>query len=373
MSVAIKSKSECCGCNACAEICPRRCIEMAADSAGFLYPKVNHKECIECGACERVCPLQPSNDCSYPIKCYAARRLRPEKQSGSSSGGAAAAICEKIIAEGGVAYGCMGDGARVCHTRIDNAADLPKLQGSKYAQSDARGMYAQAKQDLIAGKKVVFIGTPCQTYGLKRFLRKSGDNLLLVDIICHGVPSRQMLSEHISHIANGKEIDKVSFRDGNNFILRLYSKGKEVWSANVWEERDKDIYYKGFIEGLIYRPSCYSCKFARPERYSDITIGDFWGLKDPDLFEGNAKLGTSVILPATEKGVRFAMTLHNEMMMAERDAEEAVEGNTQLNHPVKRHKAGKIFFMLYKLLPFDTALSLAYRCGSIASRIKRKF
>lgn len=372
MSVSGKNKSQCCGCDACAEACPRHCIEMKPDALGFLYPKVDHDRCIECGVCEKVCPVEASQAlCQYPKKCYAARWNNASKLRFSTSGGAATAICELIIRDGGVAYGCSAEGLVVRHIRVDNIADLSLLQGSKYVQSEIQNIYPRVKADLVSGRKVVFIGTPCQAHGLKKYLRKDYDGLLLVDIICHGVPSQKMLADHARHVGRGQMIDRISFRSGNDYVLRLSSGANELWRVDYWKEPERDMYYKGFMMGLIYRPSCYECRFARPERYSDITIGDFWGLKDKSLFSADGSLGTSAVLAVTEKGERFVSSLGQEMTMYERDVAEAVGGNTQLRHPMRRQKASRIFCMLYPVIKFDAALGLALRCGDLASCAKK--
>lgn len=360
MSISKKDKSECCGCNACAEICPKHCIEMKLDKYGFLYPSVDESVCIECGACERVCPFPAAEtDLKRPINAYAAWVKDDDDHRRSASGGAAYAISRNILEAGGVVYGCAAEGIDVRHIRVDSLNDLPLLQGSKYVQSDVRGLFSKVRKDLKDGRKVVFIGTPCQVAGLRKFIRVLPDNLLLVDLICHGTPSQQMLREHIAHVVPGKKIDKMTFRKGNDFKFILSENGSVVWTADLWNEPMKDMYYRGFIQGVTYRKSCNICSFGRAERVSDITIGDFWGLKAKDLFPNPENMGTSVVMPITEKGARMVESIRKTMSMVERPLQEAIDGNDQLRHPVPLRRSAKLFFKLYPLIPFDYAVWLS--------------
>lgn len=341
------------------------------DSAGFFYPAINSSLCIDCGACERVCPfITDEKSFKYPRHAYAARIKSVSEQYGSSSGGAAYAIGKLILQDGGVVYGCTAENLDIKHIRVDSIENLPSLRGSKYVQSNVNGLFAHVRSDLKSGRQVVFLGTPCQVYGLRKFLMKDYDNLLCVDIICHGTPSQKMLHDHVKHIAGGTKVDSISFRKGNTFSLCISSKGTVIWDADVWAEPMKDMYYRAFIDGISYRPSCNVCPFGRTERISDITIGDFWGLKD-NIFNSNENLGTSLILPNTIKGEIFTHALADEMTLVERDIQEAVDGNTQLRHPVLLTCAGRIFNSLYPTVQFDMAVRLAVSDRITIAAIKK--
>lgn len=343
------------------------------DSAGFYYPAVDSSRCIECGACERVCPfITDEKSFNFPRHAYAARVKSISEQYGSSSGGAAYAIGKLILQDGGVVYGCTAEKLDIKHIRVDSIDDLSSLRGSKYVQSNVNGLYKQVRCDLRSRLRVAFFGTPCQVYGLRKFLMKDYENLLCIDLICHGTPSQKMLHDHIKHIAGGARIDSISFRKGNTFSLCISSKGAVIWNADVWAEPMKDMYYKAFIEGISYRPSCNVCPFGRTERISDITIGDFWGLKD-NIFNSNENLGTSLILPNTAKGETFMHALADEMTLVERVIQEAVDGNTQLRHPVLLTRAGKIFNRLYPTVQFDMAVRLAVSDRIAIAAIKKIF
>lgn len=365
MSVAGKKKQDCCGCNACAEICPKQCIEMRPDRKGFLYPKVDAKACIECGLCEHVCPF-PAEESMLrrPDKAIAAWSKDPSVQQLSSSGGAAYLLSRRTIEQGGVVYGCSADGLTVRHVRINSLADLPRLQGSKYVQSDTRGIFAQVRADLDAGLTVLFIGTPCQTAGQRRFIRRNAERLYLVDLICHGVPSQKMLRDHLRPIIKGHHVERMIFRSPGSLALRLFENCREFYCG----DENADIYYSAFEAGKTFRPSCYRCGYASAKRASDITVGDFWGFKDRETLPERARNGLSVILPNTEKGDELLNSIALELNLMERTVDEAVNGNTQLRHPLQLSRGTRIFQALYPLLNFDTAV----RLSELPSKIRQK-
>lgn len=275
--IKIIDKRRCCGCNACAEICPKHCIEMREDRKGFFYPFVNSDLCIECGLCVKVCPfIKENNKYSWPITAYAAWNTEREAYLKSSSGGVAFVLSKFILENDGVVYGCSSNGLDISHIRVDNIHDIYKLQGSKYVQSNVHGIFAKVKQDIKKNYKVLFIGTPCQVAGLKNYIMKVPENLFLIDIICHGVPSQKMLKEHVHHILGERHIERISFRNGTDYVLKIYSDEGLSYEAKYW----KDLYYKAFIDGITYPSNCYHCPFACEKRVGDITIGDFWGLKN---------------------------------------------------------------------------------------------
>lgn len=358
MFVSNKDKAACCGCNSCAEVCPKHCIQMVEDAQGFIYPQVDSSVCVECGMCEKVCPLEVANlSLRKPLKAYAAWNKNRQEHLLSSSGGAAYIFSSYIIEKGGVVYGCTSDGIDVRHIRVENHSELFKLQGSKYVQSDVRGLFKKVKNDLKNGKTVLFIGTPCQVAGLKNYIGHHNEHLYWVDLICHGVPSKQMLHEHIKHVAKGKKIQHISFRKGTDYRFSITA-NKFSYEVSLWETPYKDLYLKGFFEGMINRPSCYQCPFACSTRVSDITIGDFWGLKHAECLPEEVKDGVSLLLPMTNKGINLIQKVENNLYIYERSVEEAVNGNTQLRHPVIQGRRARLFHFLYSLFSFDVAMNI---------------
>ena len=189
---------KCYGCQGCRNICPKDAISMQEDEYGYKYPLVDYDKCIKCGLCLKVCPELNSYTLNSPQKVLAVVAKDKEIVKTTASGGFATLLSEKIIDEGGVVYGCSETNFEtIGHIRVDNQKDLCKLKNSKYVHSDIRLTYREAKKDLDIGRKVLFTGTPCQISGLLGFLRKQYDNLITMDLVCHGVPPMKMLKEQV--------------------------------------------------------------------------------------------------------------------------------------------------------------------------------
>ena len=198
--VNIKEKKECCGCNACVQICPKQCITMFPDIEGFLYPQVDFNICIDCGLCIKVCPVINQDEPRLPLAVYAAKNKNEEIRLKSSSGGIFTLLAEKIIKEGGVVFGARFDeNWEVIHAYTETIEGLEYFRGSKYVQSVIGDNLKKAKQFLEEGRKVLFSGTPCQIAGFKKYLRKKYENLLTVEVVCHGVPSPKVWRDYIEY------------------------------------------------------------------------------------------------------------------------------------------------------------------------------
>ena len=195
--------SSCVGCESCKNICPKNAITMVRDSEGFKYPHIDSALCIDCKLCETVCPVtvKSKSDNSYELQYYAAKNLDEKERLASSSGGVFSLLAKKILNEGGVVFGAVfSDSLEVSHESITDISEIDKLQGSKYIQSNINGSYKEALAYLKEWKKVLYSGTPCQIAGLKAFLRKDYENLITVDIICHGVPSSSVFAKYFAEI-----------------------------------------------------------------------------------------------------------------------------------------------------------------------------
>ena len=354
----ICSEDKCTGCWACYNACPKECISMKVGILGHLFPVIDTKKCINCKLCEKICPSNHPLEKDSPKHTYAAFAKQNAIYSTSTSGGAAAVLSRQILDEGGIVYGCTcKENVEITHIRVTDKSDLDKLRGSKYVQSDISFCYKQAKQDLIEGNKVLFIGTPCQIAGLKAFLRKPYDNLLTVDLICHGVPSQSYLRDHLKSKVTSDKIDNVIFREGTNdyVVVVVVVDGKPVYKSNLWKNRYGDDYINAFIDGFTYRPSCHSCQYATMSRVSDITIGDFWGIGDD--FVVPHQFGLSCVLANTDKGVGYVNNISDQLNIYERTLDEAVAGNAQLRHPQGYNFKIKVFLLLQKYF----GISKAYR------------
>ena len=302
--IRIQEKHNCCGCRACAQICPKGCIKMCADNEGFLYPVIDEESCIQCGLCEKVCPVLQNTVKKQEVpKAYAAYNLKEDVRLSSSSGGVFTLFAEYVLDQGGAVYGAAMDNIKVKHIRVTDREGLELLRGSKYVQSDIGRTYIQAKTDLEAGQTVLFTGTPCQIEGLKAFLRKDYDNLVTMDIICHGVPSPMVWEKYVAlqEAFAGAPAERMNFRykkyGWKAFAMQLEFSDKSEYVRRHGE----DLFMKAFLYDLCLRPSCYQCSFKKINRVSDITVADFWEIEDicPEMDDDK---GTSLVLIHSQRG-----------------------------------------------------------------------
>ena len=361
----ICSKKDCTGCFACVNICPKNAIKMKEDKLGFIYPEIDNESCIDCNICEKNCPQRNNIKSNKPFKCYAAHHKIDAKRKTSSSGGIATTLYEHIIKAGGVVYGVDSTYENDIHfIKVSDLDSIKKLKGSKYVHAYIKDAYKSIKHDLNEQKKVLFIGTPCQVAGLKQFLKKEFENLYLIDIICHGVPSQLMLKEELKKNNIDIENKKICFRDENGFYLSVHSNKNEIFNI---ESQDSE-YYRNFLDGHIYRENCYNCKYANENRISDITIGDFWGLSNDSKLKKTEKKGISAVLINTLKGQTIFEEIKDDIIYEERTVDEAIAGNTQLRHPVKRTSKRTKFEKVYQTHGYKKAM---HSIESLKPKLKR--
>lgn len=327
----------CCGCSGCEQICPKNCISMKPDSEGFLYPEVDESICIECGICIKHCPiLTDVSRCNIP-KVYAAKYKDRGSTFKSTSGGLFIPIAKSVLSMGGVVFGCAYDENLVAkHIKVETEDELYRLQSSKYVQSDTRGIYKQVKTELQNGKEVLFSGTGCQAAGLRSFLGKDYGNLLITDIVCHGVPSPKLFKNYIDYMGKnlGGTLTSYNFRSKEKRGWDLYYKAENGQKSKS-DYGFFDPYYSAFLYCKTYRESCYECKFANKNRVSDITLADYWGIQKfhPEFFDEN---GVSLVLVNTEKGKKYLEKIKDKLEIIESDYNKASVMNANLVHPSKR-------------------------------------
>lgn len=318
--IDIQCKRNCCGCSACVQLCPKRCISLCEDEEGFLYPKVNLDICIDCGLCEKVCPVLNQSEERVPLEVYAAKNPDEEVRMESSSGGIFTLLAEQTIDAGGVVFGARFDEAwNVVHDWTDTVDGLATFRGSKYVQSRIGDTYREVKEFLKQGRKVLFSGTPCQVVGLKKFLRKEYENLLTVDFICHGVPSpgvwQRYLSDFCASISSDGTpvITRVSFRNKRsgwkkyNFCIR-YTSSLGAVEQDFIQPSSENPFMRGFLADIYLRPSCYACPAKSGKSGSDITMADAWGINQ-FAQEYDDDKGACYILENTNKGSRMLQQL----------------------------------------------------------------
>lgn len=364
--IQICHSNHCTGCAACANICPRQCIKMIEDSKlGHFIPNIDQQKCIDCGLCQKTCPQNSESVYRNPLQCFAAWEKDEVSYRTSSSGGAASAFSRKILQEGGVVYGCAVQQGAVKHIRVVEEKNLALLKGSKYVQSFiGERLLIQVKKDLQKGLNVLFIGTPCQIDGVQSFLKKKHyQNLYLVDIVCHGVPSSYLFFSYLQKIiGKNTEIENISFRDNASYVLSVYGKNQEIIYSRKMQQ---DLFYVGFMRRLLFRDSCYRCRYAQKKRISDITLGDFWGIGSLNMFE-KPKNGLSLILVNTEQGRTLLNKSLENFYIEERNVDEAIAGNKQLCFPSRKHFARGLFCGLYKWLGFELSAKISLFIDRIA-------
>lgn len=357
------SRDNCTGCAACFNVCPVNAITMQMDEKGFYIPVIDNNKCISCGKCVLTCPvlnLKYNNE--IEPECYAVCASDKLREF-SSSGGAFGVFAEKILDEGGIVCGAAldNDNIHVFHKCISDKNEMVKLQKSKYVQSDIGSVYKEIKQYIINGRKVLFSGCPCQVAGLRNFLGIEYENLITIDLICHGTPSQKVLGKYIE--SNEKRLGKIN---GIDFRAKDID-GKQNWNKSVtmridyeggveYQERNNSTYLKAFLDLLSINKSCGKCPFAKLPRQGDISIGDFWGIEKFDQLLNDGK-GTSVVLVNNEKGKSFLNSVKGDWKKFRRTPLEiAISGNRQIvDSSVLNDKHDRFYSILDKF-DFDKAV-----------------
>lgn len=346
--INISDKHDCCGCSACASICPKECVLMVVDNEGFLYPQVNADLCIDCGLCEKVCNVLHPNDKLKPLRVLAAINKDEKIRLKSSSGGIFYLIAKKTINEGGVVFGARFDeNWQVIIDYADDMKGIEAFMGSKYVQARIDKAYIDVKRFLTLGRKVLFSGTPCQVAGLHKFLRKPYENLLTIDFVCHGTPSPKVWRMYIEElIISKKSVKSISFRNKTNGWRHLYFSVDYDDNMNVTSiinSAYENQYMKAFLADLTLRPSCYSCAAKSCSSLSDITLADFWGIwnVNPEL---NDNKGTSMLFINTQKGEN-ALPEDEQVKYANSDYETAQKYNKACEISVTPNPKRETFFI----------------------------
>lgn len=274
------TKEDCCGCTACASICTKKAIAILRDEEGFLYPEIDSAKCIKCGLCVKVCPIKNSIiDKFVNQKAYIIRSKSEENVKESTSGGFFLPLAEWVVEHGGyVAGACYDDDLNVTHKITNKKGELCNFRGSKYVQSDMKDVFPQIKGLLNANVRVLFSGTPCQVAGLKRYLRGNDENLLCVDVVCHGVPSPKLWKKYVSEMKAkfGSDIKEVKFRSK---IMGYHTGNMEIHFENgkhYYNTARTDMMLACFFGEISSRPSCYQCRFKSVQHISDFTVYDCW-------------------------------------------------------------------------------------------------
>lgn len=373
----ISNTTDCTGCNACVQRCPRNCITLEENQYGFVYPKADETNCISCNLCNAVCHLTNYKSTTKNIpSAYAAVNKENNIVLKSTSGGVFSAIAEKILSDSGVVYGCaFNDELKPQHMRVDNIEQLNLLYGSKYIQSDIGNCYIDILKDLNEKRTVFFTGTPCQVAGLKTFLGKNYDNLFTADLICHGVPAYAYFRKFIKWYEEkyNCKVTDYSFRSKDNAGWSLA--GTCTIDKNSKKTTKKvfyfdNYYYHYFLNGDIYRDSCYNCKYANIHRPGDFTLGDFWGIEKIKL-NFNIENGCSLLLVNSPKGKELLEKIN--IVFQEMPLDFAVHNNEQLHAPCKQSQnRNEILeeYRIYTASQIQRKYKKQYRKKRVIAKIK---
>lgn len=370
--------NKCTGCSACVNVCSFDAMSMKPDKDGFIIPVVNDDLCVECRECVEKCPVLnfSQNNNSKP-KLFAVR-ANDQIRAVSSSGGFFTVAADYILSNKGYVCGAAFDeDISLNHIIVKDEEELSKLRGSKYVQSNIGTVYREIKRYLDDKKDVLFSGTPCQVAGLKNYLGKDYENLITIDLLCHGVPSETVLKRYLSEKFKGKTVTGINFRDKRfgwsaEHIIVKFSDGSEYHGTSK-----TDSYLKAFLKNLDLRKSCEECKFSEFPRQGDISLGDFWGITAIDKTQ-NDKKGTSLLFANNQKGENFLNKVLKKVTIKEFPFEStAVKNRTNIffRHEPNRYRFFK--FMENERVSFEMAveksITFKYDIGIVSNFYAKNF
>ena len=331
--IQIKNKRDCCGCNACGDVCNHQAITFKTDGEGFWYPEVDSQKCTDCHLCEKVCPMLhieelKQNDFKEP-KVYGCYHNDIVIRFDSTSGGIFSALAQEMYKQNGYVSGAVyTDTFDVKNFISNDKKDLKRLRSSKYLQSNAEGLYREIKSLLQRGEKVLACGSPCQMAALRQFLGKDYDNLLIVDFLCRATNSPKVFHKYLDslEVRYGSKIIAVKDKNKDHGWHSLARKITFEDGQVYYGESHIDDYRRGYHMNVYERPSCYNCQFKGFPRISDITLADFWGLQqiDPAM---DKNLGTSLVLINSKKGDLFFEKIKPKLVCKSYQLSQAIQGN----------------------------------------------
>ncbi len=357
METILKNMDLCYGCNACVNKCPKSAITMQPDECGFLYPVIDTKKCVDCKLCQKTCPAASTYYGNSDTPEAYALAASEDVLYNSSSGGVFTLLAEEVLRSGGYVAGASYDENLVVrHELIFSLEDLDRIRRSKYVQSDTRMTFKETEVLIKSGKPVLYVGTPCQIAGLLKFLGKNYDNLLTVDLICHGVPSPQYLANYLDKHHDVSQIADVEFRTRDGWGVGLNVVMKDGTNINL--PNMQSSYMKGFLKDITLRKSCYTCKYTCLPRKGDLTIGDLWSASKMKLDVPHQK-GISVILANNAKGKAFLeRATENSVHTYQMQKLSSLKGLNANIFKTSLHNTCDVFNENYKNMDFDKAVNM---------------
>lgn len=373
MEQVYKEKKDCTGCSACYNICPKGAITMVQDKKGFKYPVINKEKCVNCGMCAKVCPMKNSHRNQIENQnVYAAKHKDLDTRFKSSSGGVFGELAKYIIQEqNGCVFGVAFDEEKKAkHIKIEDVKQIELLQTSKYVQSDVNNTYEEVKDELLKDRYVLYSGTPCQIAGLLSALNNiNKEKLITCDVVCHGVPSPKVFKDYQNVLERKykSKIKEINFRYKNrygtqNFLVEFENGKKYIEKCSV------DTYYKLFSKNYTLRESCFNCKFSNMNRVADITLGDFWGVKETiNNFDDNK--GVSLVILNTIQGENIFQEIKEKFEIVESNSKDCLQPN--LIRPTEMPKKYNDFWIDYNKKGYKYT-SKKYILLLNIERVKRK-
>lgn len=354
-----KEKDKCCGCSACAMVCPKQCIKMQSDEEGFLYPQINKTLCVNCLLCQKVCPVLQKNKMGNNPDCYIAFSKDKNIRKNSSSGGVFTELAKKQIEKGALVYGAgFNENFEVIHKAVNSKNHLEELRGSKYVQSRMQDKYEEIKATLDRGESVYFSGTPCQVAGLYSYLGRRPENLTTQDFICHGVPSPLVWKKYVNTFGNVKKVEFRNKKYGwHYFALHIESDKK-----NYYKRLDEDFYLKLFLDNTILRPICYDCPIKKQGSSADITLADCWSLNRMTEKVADTDKGLSLVIANTLKGKSCLEKVKDsgDIVAFQIDAKMAMNSQSALRESAHCNQRREQFFERFKQDEFSMIMKNWY-------------
>lgn len=366
----IIKRNRCTGCTACMNNCPKGAISFKEEKDGFKYPVIDQDKCIDCGLCKKNCPVLNTKKNESLNKCFVGYNKNSSERLNASSGSIFSLIANYILDNGGVVVGAaFNENHCLKHIAIEKKDNLWPLRKSKYLQSDLDHIFSYIRGQLKT-KKVLFVGTPCQVAGIKSFI-KNNDNLITIDLFCHGVPSPKLFTKYVKELedTNNDKLINYDFRD-NSTGWDSYSNRATFKNKEIITNRRKNEYMQLFLSDIALRESCYNCNFKLGNKYSDLTLGDFWGVKKyyPEMY---IKEGVSAIIINTEKGVNVFETLKDDIKYKACKIEEIISGNNSLKVSCKMPKNRGNFFNDLDIMDFYNLSKKYKKNQTILDKIKK--
>ncbi len=342
----------CSGCAACANVCAHDAITMKADWRGFLFPSIDASKCVDCKLCQKTCPANKTERKPFVFQEASVYVDNNKKMLyRASSGGAFGAMARYVLSNGGVVFGCsMDDEYRINMISVDNLEDLQKLHGSKYVQTNVGMIYREVKDVLKSGRMALMCACPCHIAGLKSYLRRDYDNLITMDLICHGVPSQPYFRDYVKDLLHRKaKAGITTFRFRFKAETCCETQHATFSSENVHVGyHNKDYYMTYFLWGKGYRDSCYHCRYPGAEREGDFTIGDYWNNKNAQL-PIDVSHGSSLIFFNTDKARKLKSVFEEDSTFVplESFAQAMGPDGGQMQHPCKYDVRCKLIYIMY--------------------------